>query len=113
MYMLACSSRGLTRLPDQVLCVVCIILKFPWYPANHLAVGICCNTGTVFANGFEEGIGMHGIDRGNGAHSTLPMKERVAVICKLGMGCSGIVYKALDISPLRIVALKTVPVHDR
>lgn len=67
----------------------------------------------MFVDGLNEGIGKHGIGHLNANGSKLPLKERVAIICKLGAGCSGVVYKALDISPLRLVALKTVPVHDR
>lgn len=71
--------------------------------------------GTVFADGFEEGIGQHGIgrDSSHGMESKVTMKERIVVVCRLGAGCGGVVYKALDLSPLRLVALKVVPVHDR
>lgn len=41
------------------------------------------------------------------------MRERLAVICRLGQGASSIVYKALDITEMRLVALKMVPVFER
>jgi serine/threonine protein kinase len=35
------------------------------------------------------------------------------MLCQLGQGASSIVYKALDIVEMRLVALKIVPVFDR
>lgn len=43
----------------------------------------------------------------------LPIKERLCVLCKLGQGASSIVYKALDLSELRLVAVKMISVFDR
>ncbi|CAM9282794.1 unnamed protein product, partial [Phaeothamnion confervicola] len=47
-----------------------------------------------------------------GGHG-VPMRERLAVLCKLGQGATGVVYKAFDLAELRVVALKVVPVFDR
>ena len=69
-------------------------------------------SGTIFVNGFGEGIGKNGIVNST-QHLRLPMRERLAVICRLGQGASSIVYKALDISEMRLVALKMVPVFER
>jgi len=43
----------------------------------------------------------------------LPMRERLPVLCRLGQGASSVVYKALDVTELRLVALKMVSVFDR
>lgn len=69
-------------------------------------------SGTIFVNGFCEGIGKNGIVNST-QHLRLPMRERLAVLCRLGQGASSIVYKALDISEMRLVALKMVPVFER
>ena len=71
-----------------------------------------CVIGTIFVNGFCEGIGKNGIVNST-QHLRLPMRERLAVLCRLGQGASSIVYKALDISEMRLVALKMVPVFER
>ena len=41
------------------------------------------------------------------------MTERLVFLCQLGHGASSTVYKALDITELRLVAVKMVPVFDR
>ena len=41
------------------------------------------------------------------------MKQRLCVLCKLGQGASGVVYKALDLSEMRLVAVKMISVFDR
>jgi serine/threonine protein kinase len=41
------------------------------------------------------------------------MKERLVMLCKLGQGASSIVFKALDLTELRLVAIKMVPVYER
>ena len=43
----------------------------------------------------------------------LPMKDRLVVLSKLGQGASSIVYKAFDITRMKLVALKTVPIYDK
>ena len=73
-------------------------------------------SGTIFVRGFIEGIGQNGIagEPSSAGHKVkLPMKERVAILSRLGQGASSIVYKALDISEMTIVALKAISVYDR
>lgn len=70
-------------------------------------------SGTIFVNGFGEGIGKNGIAIGSKYQSKLPMKERLVFLCPLGQGASSTVYKALDLAELRLVAVKMVPVFDR
>ena len=41
------------------------------------------------------------------------MKDRLVVLSKLGQGASSIVYKAFDITRMKLVALKTVPIYDK
>jgi hypothetical protein len=80
---------------------------------------IFTKSGTIFVDGFSAGIGTSGIAsvNTNGKHSRtlhkLPMKERLCMLCKLGQGASGIVYKALDLSEMRLVAVKMISVFDR
>eukprot|EP00602_Paraphysomonas_sp_CaronLab_P007344 CAMPEP_0185034520 /NCGR_PEP_ID=MMETSP1103-20130426/24491_1 /TAXON_ID=36769 /ORGANISM="Paraphysomonas bandaiensis, Strain Caron Lab Isolate" /LENGTH=639 /DNA_ID=CAMNT_0027571211 /DNA_START=267 /DNA_END=2186 /DNA_ORIENTATION=- len=72
-------------------------------------------SGTIFVNGFCEGIGKHGIAAAPGSTqpARLPMRERLVILCRLGHGASSVVYKALDITEMRLVAVKTVPVFER
>lgn len=41
------------------------------------------------------------------------MRDRLTVLCKLGVGASSAVYKALDLTDMRLVALKMIRVNDR
>jgi hypothetical protein len=68
--------------------------------------------GTLFVNGFGEGIGKNGIADPMQSIK-LPMRERLVVLSKLGQGASSIVYKALDITDMKLVALKMISVFDR
>lgn len=43
----------------------------------------------------------------------LPLKERLLIVGKLGAGASSVVYKALDVIDMRLVALKVIKVHDQ
>jgi hypothetical protein len=76
-------------------------------------------SGTIFVDGFAAGIGPAGITTANSVGKgtrtvhKLPMKERLCMLCKLGQGASGIVYKALDLSEMRLVAVKMISVYDR
>ena len=73
-------------------------------------------SGTIFIDGFNAGIGKRGIQgssKGGRTVHKLPMKERLCVLCKLGQGASSIVYKALDLSEMRLVAVKMISVFDR
>mmetsp|Transcript_9428 Transcript_9428/g.17642 ORF Transcript_9428/g.17642 Transcript_9428/m.17642 type:complete len:873 (-) Transcript_9428:1175-3793(-) len=70
-------------------------------------------SGTIFVNGFCQGIGKRGIVNKDSESAKLPMRERLVMLCKLGQGCSSIVFKALDLTELRLVALKMVPMYER
>ena len=72
------------------------------------------------------GVGAEGIIRGHhhthqntvlqiqqGANRKLPMRDRLTVLCKLGHGASSAVFKALDLTDLRLVALKMIHINDR
>ena len=75
---------------------------------------IFTQSGTIFVNGFDEGgIRVDGIARDNIAGSRLNICDRVVVLCKLGSGASSVVYKALDLRDMRLVALKMVSVYER
>lgn len=70
-------------------------------------------SGTIFVNGFGEGIGKNGLAVGSRYQTKLPMRERLVFLCQLGQGASSTVYKALDLTELRLVAVKMIPVFDR
>ena len=71
-------------------------------------------SGTIFIDGFQEGIGKGGIMRhGSSNLLKIPMRERLIILCRLGCGASSIVYKALDIASMRLVALKTINLYER
>jgi hypothetical protein len=54
-----------------------------------------------------------GIDRSAELGSRLSMRDRLVILCKLGAGASGVVYKALDLRDMRLVALKMISVSER
>ena len=72
-------------------------------------------SGTIFVDGFQGGgIGKGGIHATGGSSSgLLPLQDRLVVLCRLGAGASGVVYKALDLRDMRMVALKMIPMFDR
>jgi serine/threonine protein kinase len=73
-------------------------------------------SGTIFVDGFHDGglgIRVDGIARESIIGSRLNMKDRVTVLCRLGSGASSVVYKALDLRDMRLVALKMVSVNER
>ena len=41
------------------------------------------------------------------------MRDRLVILSQLGHGASGVVYKALDITEMKIVALKMISVFDK
>jgi len=76
------------------------------------------NDGTLVVGGLHAGVGAEGIIRGKKDNRhyqirKLPMRDRLTVLCKLGHGASSAVYKALDLTDLRLVALKMIHVNDR
>eukprot|EP01041_Mallomonas_annulata_P004307 gene4307-8567_t len=69
-------------------------------------------SGTIFVDGFTAGIGTGGIQT-SVRDLKLPMKERLMMLCRLGQGASSVVYKALDLTEMKLVALKMISVFDR
>ena len=69
-------------------------------------------TGTIFVQGFNEGIGKDGIHY-NDESSNFLLSERIIILDKIGQGASGVVYKAFDIQEMKIVAIKMISVFDR
>lgn len=74
----------------------------------------------LVVDGMLAGVGAEGIVRlkkgeinGIAAARKLPMRDRLVVLCKLGHGASSAVYKALDLTDMRLVALKMIHVNDR
>lgn len=71
-------------------------------------------SGTIFVDGFTGGIGKGGINTAGGSASgLLPLQDRLVFLCRLGAGASGVVYKALDLRDMRLVALKMIPMFER
>ncbi len=72
-------------------------------------------SGTIFIDGFKDGIGKGGIlDDGADLRTVkIPMRDRLLVLCRVGQGASSVVYKALDLIDMRIVALKMISVYER
>lgn len=70
-------------------------------------------SGTIFVDGFKEGIGKDGIHADETSASRLSLHDRIVFLARLGAGASGIVYKALDLWEMRLVAVKMIPVLDR
>lgn len=72
-------------------------------------------SGTIFIDGFKDGIGKGGIlDDGADLRTVkVPMRDRLLVLCRVGQGASSVVYKALDLIDMRIVALKMISVYER
>jgi hypothetical protein len=117
-------------------------------------------TGTIFVEGFSQGIGEDGIQQqpvkapasdvdaaakavllddlsqgtarsgpgmtagaaaglvgpsgsNKGKRARFPITERLVLVCNLGFGASGVVYKALDLQTMRLVAVKMISFFDR
>jgi len=88
--------------------------------ANAQQSYLFTQSGTIFIDGFNEGIGKEGIISSSVSSSTdergrskLPMRERLLILCRLGQGASSVVYKALDLHDMRLVALKMISVFER
>ena len=74
----------------------------------------------LVVDGMQAGVGAEGIIRlkkgdlqAGRMVRKLPMRDRLVVLCKLGHGASSAVYKALDLTDMRLVALKMIHVNDR
>ena len=65
----------------------------------------------ISVEGFE--IGESGISVAN-ATDTVPenMKQNLLMLSTLGQGASGVVYKAIHVPTMRLVAVKSIPVFD-
>eukprot|EP00595_Chromulina_sp_UTEXLB2642_P003491 CAMPEP_0196763408 /NCGR_PEP_ID=MMETSP1095-20130614/4022_1 /TAXON_ID=96789 ORGANISM="Chromulina nebulosa, Strain UTEXLB2642" /NCGR_SAMPLE_ID=MMETSP1095 /ASSEMBLY_ACC=CAM_ASM_000446 /LENGTH=772 /DNA_ID=CAMNT_0042116525 /DNA_START=666 /DNA_END=2981 /DNA_ORIENTATION=- len=99
-------------------------------------------SGTIFVDGFTEGIRRDGIvnitspvnftnvesglfdinsnqidspvnDSLSSIAPKIPVSERLVILCKLGQGASSVVYKALDLMTMKLVAIKMIPVFER
>lgn len=83
------------------------------YNENNLQVD---DDGTLSIQELGERIdfGSDGIRKNKSAKAgKLQMRERLVILGKLGAGASSIVYKALDLVDLRLVALKIIKVDDK
>lgn len=77
--------------------------------------------GALMLEGTQIGVAEDGLvrpsdaanmNKGGSRAIKLPMRERLIILCKLGSGACSAVYKALDLTDMRLVALKTIQVHD-
>lgn len=75
----------------------------------------CSCAGTFFVDGIKAGVGAEGIIRPKTGTMgrKLPMRERIVVMCRLGQGASSAVYKAVDLTDMRLVALKMIHITDK
>ncbi|GMH91607.1 hypothetical protein TrVE_jg5546 [Triparma verrucosa] len=76
--------------------------------ATHDESYMFTQSGTIFVEGLESGLGSDG-----GQGSGLNMRDRLVFLQKLGQGASGIVYKALDLLNMKLVAVKIINIYDR
>jgi hypothetical protein len=80
--------------------------------------------GALVVEGIE--IGPNGIIRGGGkSESTpmnggvagfgnlLPMSDRLVFLSKIGQGATSVVYRALDLKVMKLVAVKMLTIKDR
>jgi hypothetical protein len=104
----------------------------------HAQSYLFTQSGMIFVDGFTGGIGPMGITTTSSTNASgqpvessgsatpatgsrvnlvdqtrLSMRERLVVLCKLGTGASSIVYKALDLKDMKLVAVKMIQVFDR
>jgi hypothetical protein len=73
--------------------------------------------GSLFVDGMTIGVGTDGIifPQNSAAmrYEKLPMRERLIILSKLGAGASSAVYKALDLTDMKLVALKTIHILEK
>lgn len=91
-------------------------------PKDHSNSNLANNKSGVFEplklEGMRAGLAEDGIVRSVHMRGEkprmrkLPMRERLTILCKLGAGASSAVYKALDLTDMRLVALKTIQVRE-
>lgn len=94
-------------------------------PANHKHLNVENNASNINLTpaplkleGMRAGLAEDGIVRSvhlrgeKPRMKKLPMRERLTILCKLGSGASSAVYKALDLTDMRLVALKTIQVRE-
>ena len=60
-------------------------------------------------DGFQGAIGKEVSVQQEMEGNAIPLQDRLVFLCRLGSGASGIVYKALDLRDMRIVALEDDP----
>ena len=49
----------------------------------------------------------------NGFGNKLSMSDRLVLLSKIGQGASSVVYKALDLKTMKLVAVKMIEINDR
>jgi len=70
-------------------------------------------------DGLQAGVSEEGIIRPDrtgilsSSKRLIPMRDRLVVLCKLGAGASSAVYKTLDLTDMRLVAVKMIHVDER
>ena len=65
--------------------------------------------------GFHFQIGIYGIisDAKPNKKTKMDFRKRVVILNRLGQGATGIVFKALDLIDMKLVAIKVIAISDR
>lgn len=86
------NNNGNTFIYDLPFCTTTVFIR----NSHHTIIFV----GTIFVDGFQQGIGREGIQVIKSASSRsivralkLPMKDRLVLLSQLGQGASSIVYK--------------------